>query len=146
MKKDVPAVRIWPMSDKMEGFRGLSIEQVQQRYFLRAIPKKGKFQYRSAGLKAPAGTVVLFQFRARIIASAVFIRDEPFSTLRAGARGVLRFDPSSFRTFDPVDADNMRAAWPHFRSFGHVKQHLNPARYRAFERRLIHVRFTAASE
>jgi hypothetical protein len=30
----------------------------------------------------------------------------------------------------------MRAAWPRFGKFGHVKQALNPAMYPAFKRRL----------
>ena len=50
---EIPAVRIWPMSDKIPGFRGRSIEDVQQRTFLRDLRKnKGRFHYRSAGLNA----------------------------------------------------------------------------------------------
>jgi len=143
MRSEIPAVRILPMSDQIEGFRGRTIEQVQQRYFMRGLPThKGKYRYRSAGLNARAGTIVLFQFRARIIASAVFVRDEPFERQTGGAGragGVLYFEPASFRTFDPVDADAMRAVWPQFRNFGHVKQFLNPGRYTAFRRRLRNV-------
>ena len=141
MGREVPAVRIWPMSDKIRGFRGKSIAQVQVDCFLRDLPKaRGAFSYRSAGLHSPAGTVVLFQFQARIIASAVLIRDEKFNTPRAGRRGRLHFDANSIRTFEPLDLAAMRRIWPGIRPFGHVKQMLNPTLYAKFRKRLKAVR------
>jgi hypothetical protein len=132
----IPAVRIWPMSDKIHGFRGKSIAQVQADCFLRDLPKAGgAFSYRSAGLHSPAGTVVLFQFQARIVASAVLLRDERFSSPRAGRRGRLHFDAGSIRTFEPLDFAAMRRIWPGIRPFGHVKQVLNPTLYAKFRRR-----------
>src|SRR3954464_3035135 len=120
---EIPAVRIWPMSDKIRGFRGKSIAQVQADCFERDLPKAGGvFSYRSAGLASPPGTVVLFQFQARIIASAVLVRDEKFNTPRAGRRGRLHFDADSIRTFVPLDFPTMRKIWPGLRPFGHVKQ------------------------
>ncbi len=124
------------MSDQIRGFRGKSIAQVQAECFLRDLPKAGGvFSYRSAGLHAPAGTVVFFQFQARIIATAVLLRDEKFNTTRAGRRGRLHLDPSSIRTFQPLDFAAMRQIWPGIRPFGHVKQMLNPTRYAKFRRR-----------
>ena len=38
MAREVPAIRIWPMSDKIKGFRGRSIEDVQRNVFLGALP------------------------------------------------------------------------------------------------------------
>lgn len=91
------------MSDKLEGFRGRSIENVQAIYFLDRLPARGgRFPYRSAGLNAAAGTVVLFQFQARIIATAVFIRDEKSARPRASRGGTLHFEADSFQIFDPV--------------------------------------------
>ena len=137
MRHDIPSVRILPMSDRLEGFRGRSIEDVQRRLFLRDLPRcDGRFRYPRAGLNAPAGTVVLFQFQARVIASAVFVRDEKFPRPRGGCAGAMHLDPGSIRTFDPVDVESMRKTWPSFRAFGHVKQYLNPARYPMFKRRL----------
>jgi len=138
---ETPAVRIWPMSDKIPGFRGKSIAQVQADCFGRDLPKAGGvFSYRSAGLNAPAGTVVLFQFQARLIASPVLLRDEKFKSPRAGRRGRLHFDASSIRTFQPMDFGAMRKIWPGVRPFGHVKQMLNPTLYAKFRRRLKEVR------
>jgi hypothetical protein len=131
MRREIPVVRIWPMSDKTPGFRGRGIDDVQAGLFLRDLPAcNGRFRYPSAGLSADPGTVVLFQYRARIIASAVFLRDEG---------GAIYLDPASICTFDPLDVEAMRKVWPGFRAFGHVKQFLNPTLYPAFKKRLKHV-------
>lgn len=128
------------MSDKAPGFRERSIAQVQTEVFLRMLPAmNGRYLYRSAGLNSGPGTVVLFQYRARVIATAVLLRDEKYEKPVDGCGGALFFDPASFRTFEPLDADAMRKVWPGFRAFGHVKQHLNPTLYPKFKRRLKHV-------
>jgi 5-methylcytosine-specific restriction enzyme A len=142
--KDIPAVRILPMSDKIPGFRERTIEQVQRYWFLNRLPKNGgKFGYIRVGLNARPGTVVLFQFRARIIASATFLRDERYEKPIRGSAGVLHFDPASFRTFAPLDLAAIRAVWPRFRAFGHVRQFLNPQMYGKFKRRLSNVKSPA---
>jgi hypothetical protein len=136
-----PSIRIFPMSDQIAGFRGRTIEDVQRRVFLRELPRKcnGRWRYQRAGLNGIPGTLVLFQFRARIIASAVFIRDERFARPRHGCSGVLHFAADSFRTFVPLDVEAMRKVWPSFRAFGHVKQHLNPTLFSKFKRQLKNV-------
>ncbi len=140
MRRDVPAVRILPMSDQADGFQGRGIADVQANCFLRDLPAcNGRYRYPSAALSADPGTVVLFQYRARVIASAVFLRDEKFDKPVGGYAGAMYFDPRSIRTFDPLDADAMRKVWPSFRAFGHVKQFLNPTLYSAFTKRLKHV-------
>jgi hypothetical protein len=140
VRREIPAVRILPMSDKIKGFRGRSIEEVQQEVFLRWLPQNsGRFRYQASGLNADPGTVVLFQFSARIIASAAFLRDEKFARPKAGYGGEMYFDVKSFRTFDPLDVEAVRKVWPSFRAFGHVKQFLNPTRYPMFRRRLKNV-------
>lgn len=142
MTRHLPAVRIWPMSDKLAGFVGRSIEDVQSKLFLRDLPARGgRYRYLKVGLNAEPGTIVLFQYRAHIIARAVFLRDEKSPrSRREGSAGTLYFDAESIRTFDPLDVEVMRKAWPSFRAFGHVKQFLNPLRYRQFSRRLKNVK------
>ena len=145
MRRDIPAVRILPMSDRIKGFRGRSIEEVQQEVFLHWLPENnGRFRYQASGLNADPGTIVLFQFSARIIASAVFLRDEKFARPRRGYGGEMYFDVRSFRTFDPLDVAAMRKVWPSFHAFGHVKQCLNPTRYSLLNRRLKNVRKAVA--
>jgi hypothetical protein len=140
MRRDIPSVRIVPMSDKAEGFVGRGIEDVQRDLFLREMPDcDGLYHYRALGLNAAPGTVVLFQYRARIIASGVFLRDEKFQRPIDGYGGALHFEVATLRTFDPLDVEAMRKIWPGFRAFGHVKQYLNPARYPMFKRRLKRV-------
>jgi hypothetical protein len=87
------------------------------------------------GPNAEPGTVVLFQYCARIVASAVFLRDEKFERPRGGHSGELHFDVASFQTFEPLDVKTMRKVWPRLRRFGHVKQSLNPTLYGAFKKR-----------
>jgi hypothetical protein len=125
---------------------GRSIEDVQRRTFLADLPRgKGRFRYRSSGLNAPAGTVLLFQFKARIIASAVFLRDEKFEPPRGGYGGAIYVEAGSVRTFEPVDVEGMRKAWAGFRGFGHVKQWLNPVNYSGFRRRLRKVELASGA-
>src|SRR5690348_4360000 len=137
-KQEVPAIRIWPMSDKIEGFRGRSIEDVQRNVFLRKLPNtmKGRWHYGSSGLNADPGTLILFQFKARIIAMATFLRDEKYEKPIRGNAGEIAIDPKSIRTFDPIDIEAMRKVWPSFRAFGHAKQALNPTLYSKFVRQL----------
>jgi hypothetical protein len=137
MPPEIHAIRILPMSDKAPGFVNRDIADVQRRTFLRDLPANGgRFRYPRAGLNARPGTIVLFQYRAHVIASAVFLRDERFERPRRGYAGELRFDIASIKTFDPIDAQAMRTIWPAFRAFGHVKQFLNPTRHAIFKRRL----------
>ncbi|HEV7300489.1 MAG TPA: hypothetical protein VGN72_14065 [Tepidisphaeraceae bacterium] len=140
MRREVPTVRIVPMSDKADGFVGRDIPWVQQEVFLRELQANGGlYHYQSTGLNAPPGSVLLFQYKARVIASGVFLRNERFEQPIDGYGGVLHLDVDSIRTFAPVDLTAMRRAWPGMRAFGHVKQYLNPAGYPAFKRRLTNV-------
>ena len=93
MRRDIPAVRILPMSDQADGFRGRSIQDVQDRCFLRELPAvNGRYRYPSSGLNAEPGTIVLFQFKARIIATGVFLHDEKFEWPKRGYAGAMHFD------------------------------------------------------
>jgi hypothetical protein len=142
MRKVVPAVRILPMSPTMKGFRGRSVEDVQTGFFLEELPfppRNGRFRYPTSGLNAEPGTVVLFQYEGKIIASAVLDRNERFDQPEGGYRGALWFDVGSIRVFEPVGPDQVRAIWPEFLNFGHVKQFLDPAYYPVFERQLVGV-------
>ncbi|OAI48004.1 hypothetical protein AYO44_08080 [Planctomycetaceae bacterium SCGC AG-212-F19] len=142
MLQRIPAVRILPMSSREKGFRGRSLADVQGWFFLQELPcppRNGRYRYPTAGLKAQRGTIVLFQYEAKIIARAVFEHDERFEQPENGYRGALWFDVQSIRTFDPVGRDQLRAIWPEFKNFGHVKQVLSPARYPRFERQLTNV-------
>ena len=128
------------MSNRIEGFRGRGIADVQSKLFLRDLPQcGGRFRYPSSGLNADPGTILLFQYQARIIATARFLRDERFEKPVGGCAGAIYVEVASIRTFEPVDLATMRKAWPGFRAFGHVKQHLNPTNFGRFKRGLKNV-------
>jgi hypothetical protein len=140
MPREIPAIRILPMSDQIEGFQGRDIQDVQANVFLRDLPRcNGRFRYPKSGLNAEPGTLVLFQYRARVIATGIFLRDEKFDKPIRGYGGAMYFDPKSIRTFDPLDVEAMRKVWRSFRAFGHVKQFLNPTLYPQFRRSLKHI-------
>ena len=141
MSGPVPAVRILPMSTDEPSFRGRSIDDVQTWFFLAELPftRRGAYHYINQGLVAEPGTVVLFQYDKRIVATATLRATERFEGPQHGFTGVLRFDPASIRVFDPVGPDEVRAAWPAFKGFNRVKQSLGPAGWPAFERRLTNV-------
>jgi hypothetical protein len=133
----VPQIRIFPMSSKLRGFEDRDIDDVQRRLFMRDLVKSnGRWPYQSTGLNALAGSLVLFQFRARIIASAIFLRDERFDHSRRGHAGFLHFDSKTIQTFRPLDVAAMRKVWPTFRALGHVKQYLNPTLLTKLKRQL----------
>ncbi len=147
MRDNIPAIRILPMSDKLEMFRKWDIEDVQKIFFLRHLPKcSGRFRYPSTGLNSPPGTLVLFQYKARIVACAKLLRDERFKRPLGGSSGAFWFDVGSIRTFDPLDIERMRKVFPGMRRFGHIKQVLNPAKYALFKRKLRTVRSVQQAE
>jgi len=143
-----PAVRLLPMNPEEPEFRGKSRDAVQQDFFLDTMPSApnpGRFQYRKQGLDAERGTVVLFQFKAHIIASAVFVRRQRYPKPDGPYNGALWFDPGSIRVFSSVGADSVRKHWPEkFTKFGQGMQKLEPpSRYSAFEQELSGIKWPA---
>jgi len=141
------AVRILPMDSKHEpDFGGQSAEQVQHEYFLGILLARtrppGKYWYRKQGLNAQPGTVVLFQFAGKIIASATLDRVQPFKVPdgpNKDYKGALHFIPSSIKVFEPMGLEIIRAIWPNVSRFGRAKWSLDPDGYAEFERKLTGV-------
>jgi hypothetical protein len=52
-----------------EEFSGRSISKIQDEFFADDLPKRpeGRYLYYTYGLSAPAGTVVLFQYRGHVV-------------------------------------------------------------------------------
>jgi hypothetical protein len=145
MSEIPPAVRILPMDSKEEpGFVGCSVEDVQQQYFLGELLRPGRppgrFYYHKLGLRAEPGTVVLFQYAGKIIASAILTDVERFDAAgEGGYHGALHFDVTSIRVFDPVGPDILVRIWPRVTRLGQAKWSLDPNGYAAFEERLTGV-------
>lgn len=138
-----PAVRLLPMDPRDEWCRGHPIEDIQADFFLGELPfppRSGRYGYRTSGLRAAAGSVVLFQFAGRLIASAVYDHIEPYPEPVGDCGGAMHFLPDSIRVFDPVGPELVRAVWPTFVRFGQAKHALDPAGWPAFAQQLTNVR------
>lgn len=141
MAEVTPVICILPMSK--EEFKGRTAEEVQSQFFLTELPSRegGRYYYRTAGLDAEAGTIILFQYDRRIIASAVFERSERFEEPDGLYHGALNFDIDSIRVFDPVEQDLMREVWPErFNRFSNAKLRLSAEAFPEFERRLTGIK------
>jgi hypothetical protein len=138
-----PAVRVIPMDSQKEEFPGWTIDDVQRRFFLGDMPwppNPGRYRYRTHGLQADPGTVVLFRFAAHIVASAVLVRVERYPQPQGPYKGALWFEPASIRVFQPVGADVLRKHWPDsFVKLGNVTQTLDPSNYAGFADELSRV-------
>ena len=134
-----PAVRILPMST--DEFENCSIEELLQNFFLKRLTRRpdGSYWYYKTGLKTPNGSVVLFQYRNFLVASAIFQDSERFDEPdEEGYEGKLFFDTKSIRVFAPVRSDAIRQIWPEFGGFSHVKWSLDPKGYSVFVSNLKH--------
>ena len=103
-------VRILPMSPHES--EGMSIGDVQRKYFRNQLcVNQGEYRCRQVLLSDP-GTTVLFQYRSRIIASAVLIKwsrlDRPD---RDGYTSVMHFDPATIRVFAPAGPEVDPESW-----------------------------------
>jgi hypothetical protein len=136
-----PMVRILPMDAKGE-FSGRSIEDVQQDFFLVKLPSRTncRYPYHKAGLKAPPGTIIFFQYDKRLIASARLTRIEKFEKTEDGYNGALYFDVKSITIFDPIDDEAVSLMWPEFKGFARAKWFLNSEMYPAFVEKLSRVK------
>jgi hypothetical protein len=124
-------------------FSDCSVADIQQKFFLEDLPFRpdGQYLHYKYGLKAPPGSVVLFQYRNCLVASAIFREAARFERPdKNGYAGVLYFDTNTIRVFDPVGLEIVSQIWPEFRRFSHVKQSLDPECYSAFESGLNHVK------
>jgi len=147
MTDEIPAIRILPMSEdefrEPVSKRPKTHEEVQSEFFLKELPARegGRYYFRKSGLKAEQGTVVLFQYDNKIIAKAVFVRQEKFETAEGPYEGAIYFDIDSIRVFDPVGPDLLHVVWPEeFKGFSNVKSQLTPESFPEFEEQLENTR------
>lgn len=91
---------------------------------------------------AEQGTIVLFQFMNRIIASATFIKAEKFLEPERIYSGALYFDEKSIKVFDSVDFNIVHKIWPNVKKFSNVKWILNPQHFDSFQKYLLNIRIS----
>ncbi len=135
-----PAVCVLPMSEAE--FPEWTVPELQARFFLGAtdddarnllaLAHPGRYLFRKHALdedKAPPGTLVLFQYKAHIIASAVLARIERYANASESDenRGAFWFIPESVRVFKPLAVDVIQRVWPgEIEGFSNVRYYLNP--------------------
>jgi len=149
--------------DRTHEFDYQSIEEVQEHFFLKDLPFRkgkygyGKFLFKSSVMKADPGTIVLFQYDANVVSLAELTYIDKFEIDQIGVdwpdggyvgneeyKGAYYFDPHTIKTFEPVNADEMREIWgtpfkdsngkqrKGFNHFGRAKYYLDPAKYAHF--------------
>ncbi|MFC6039278.1 HNH endonuclease [Paenisporosarcina macmurdoensis] len=127
---EIPGIRILPMADSDPEFTGQSIQEVQE-WFKNELPYKD-FNY-TKGLNAERGTLVLFQYKAHIVASAILDQKVVFNKRLGGVyRGSYRFIPSSIAVFSPINSLEMKEVWDDFVGFNIVQQNLDIHMYPVF--------------
>lgn len=157
INQEIPVmVRILPMN-KLDEWKDWGISEVQKEFLLKElnIERKGKYHYKTAGMKAERGSVVLFQFDNKIIGLAnlddVKKRDDPgYFDIPTDLddnpdyKGAYYFEPRTIRTFKPVNAEEIKRIWdkefidrnsdkhPAFVKFGEAKQFLDSEKYPDF--------------
>ena len=101
-------IRILPMSKKE--FNDKSIEWLQG-WFMEELKnaRKGLYRYKTRGLKTSTGSLILFQYRGKIIASAVFLNSKRYEKAYIESKtkynGFFEFDPNSITVFRPISND-----------------------------------------
>lgn len=117
-------IRILPMSTNE--FNDESIEWLQ-KWFIEELKnaRKGLYKYRTSGLNTATGSLILFQYRSRIIASAIFLNSERYKEdcveLENGYNGFFEFDPDSITVLKPISNSEFNQICEIEVKFNHVK-------------------------
>ncbi|WLV25871.1 HNH endonuclease signature motif containing protein [Aciduricibacillus chroicocephali] len=136
-KLEVPAIRLLPMSEDDPEFTAKTIADLQE-WFVNELPFR-KYNFKK-GMKADSGTLVLFQYKKHVIASAILeekILYENEGKFEGGYRGAYYFNPSSIAIFTPINSEEIKNIWAHFKGFNQSLQKLNVKQCELFYRLLL---------
>ena len=137
LKNVVPEIRIIPMSKSTE-FDNETIEQVQQQYFLNDLIYKQdcKYYYRKSGIKSRDGSLILFQYDNKIIASAQLRDVEKYEEIKEGKygeySGEIAFYKETIQVFKPIEANELKNIDRRFNKLSQTKQFLNTKKLKQF--------------
>ncbi|WP_299515697.1 HNH endonuclease [uncultured Rummeliibacillus sp.] len=127
LKSVVPAIRLLPMSESDPEFTGNSIEDLHE-WFINELPYR-KYNFKK-GMNAEPGTLVLFQYKGHLIASAILEEKIMYKEeIEGGYKGAYYFNPTTIAIFDPVTSDEMRNIWNSFKGFNQSLQELDVSQY-----------------
>ncbi|MGG1400182.1 hypothetical protein ABE288_20520 [Bacillus salipaludis] len=147
-KKDnnevIPAIRLLPMSENDPEFNEKSIEDVQE-WFNEELPYR-IYNYKR-GMGTPSGTLVLFQFKGFVIASAILEDKILYKDGTMGAyTGAYNFDSSSIALFTPITAQEIKSIWDKFKGFNQSTQKLDVEQYHSLYKLLMAKNFRYVHE
>ncbi|MCQ6281610.1 hypothetical protein [Bacillus sp. EB600] len=126
-KLEVPAIRLLPMSENDPEFTGKSIDEVQE-WFINELPYR-KYNFKN-GMNAASGTLVLFQYKGHVIASAILEEKIMYDEDNEGSyRGAYYFTPTSIAVFTPITTEEMGIIWIQFKGFNQSLQKLDVNQY-----------------
>ncbi|MCD2347197.1 HNH endonuclease [Clostridium guangxiense] len=121
--KEVPEIRIMPMST--EEFNNELIEEVQEEYFLNCLTYREdcKYYYRKQGINSSNGSLILFQYDNKIIASAQLngIQNDKYGEYK----GSILFYKDTIEIFQPIEANELTNIDCKFQRFSNSKQFLD---------------------
>lgn len=135
----VPAIRLLPMSESDPEFTRKFIEDMQE-WFVNELPYR-KYNFKK-GMNAESGTVVLFQYKGHVIASAILEEKIMFEEeTEGGYKGAYYFNPSTIAIFTPITSEEMRDIWTEFKGFNQSQQDLDVKQYELLSQLLLNKDF-----
>lgn len=123
-------IRILPMSAIHE-FPNKTIEEIQNEFFLNELvnKRKGEYLFRSSGMNATKGALVLFQIDNKVIASANLVQVKKYKEPVDGIyKGAYYFDINTIKVFEPITAKELSEIDESFIAFSQSKQKLDSSK------------------
>lgn len=129
--ENIPAIRLLPMSEKDPAFAGKSLEEVLS-WFKFYLPNN-TYQFKRK-MDTPEGTLVLFQYQSRLIASAILEEIVSYDELNPyGYTGYYQFSSHTIAAFDPLSFGEVHRIWNELKSFNQSSQKLDLEKYSEFK-------------
>ncbi|WP_223553217.1 HNH endonuclease [Lysinibacillus sphaericus] len=137
--KGIPAIRLLPMSEDDPEFGEKSIEDLQE-WFNDELPYR-VYNFKK-GMVTPPGTLVLFQYKGCVIASAILEEKVLYGErTEGGYSGAYNFVPSSIAVFTPIKSNELKSVWDKFKGFNQSSQKLDVNQFNSFCRLLLNKNF-----
>src|SRR5574344_1274463 len=134
-------IRTLPMAFKDGSFKGKSIEQIQNDFFIEYLRKnKNKYNFKSKNT-FEQGDLILFHIGGRVIASAIFqsmeIYSEPFIyENNESYKGAYIFEPETIQVFNPIDSNELKKYSADFKRFNQSSQVVKIVKSNSFKNRI----------
>lgn len=124
--ESVPAIRLLPMSESDPEFTNYSVEDIQE-WFLNKLPFR-VYNYKTEMI-TPLGTLVLFQYKNSVVASAYLVDKVIYDEKKDGGyKGAFVFDPSSIAVFKAINKEEMKKIWSDFNKFSQSMKKLDTSK------------------